>query len=588
MSSPEAEEALSGLLERREPIILPAAETKQYDVMIESMRCYLDSGWHQVNTSAHIDTNIPEIFGATGVKPDIILYSPSRKVVEGRITDMKEADLFWEFKIGVLPFHDAPNEKGKGKENPDEVEIESNTLEARIRKDDDDDIPSGFENRADNALELRGQITLYNTVVQILQRRTRVFSIYICGETARLVCHSRTGTAVTLPFNYNKEPYLHQFLFQYTRATREPSDPVEEENARDRLGLGADDPLYVVKFGLASYYVSKPFTDFHMYPVGRSTKCFYAYCPRLKKLVLLKDIWRKMEYEKEGDTLRKLNVANVPNVPAILDDCDIEGDLQKIEEPYRQAMQHYAQVTDKIGRPLSSFTSSWEMVNARNILIYDPPSTSDRGSVESQGLLIDWEMAKVESSESFPRTTERTGTHQFIALELLSSGRAQHEPRHDLESFIYVLLWITIRHARSRMVEADRDNLLEHFDRKRTIARSHAAKKDLLKSPSQVLHLRLDTPELRNTLESVWRPFQAYMEAVELGMNREVDKIILTHSILIEKLVSALGNKNWKQTKDAAIEFMVRKRKRKDEDEDEGGEREGKGHGVEGDELMHE
>ncbi|KAH8913602.1 hypothetical protein BT69DRAFT_1291287 [Atractiella rhizophila] len=78
------------------------------------------------------------------------------------------------------------------------------------------------------------------------------------------------------------------------------------------------------------------------------------------------------------------------------------------------------------------------------------------------------------------------------------------------------------------------------------------------------------------------------MEAVELGMNREVDKIILTHSILIEKLVSALGNKNWKQTKDPSIEFMVRKRKRKDADEDEGGDREGKGHGVEGDEVMHE
>ncbi|KAH8913629.1 hypothetical protein BT69DRAFT_1344335 [Atractiella rhizophila] len=68
-----------------------------------------------------------------------------------------------------------------------------------------------------------------------------------------------------------------------------------------------------------------------------------------------------MEYEKEGDTLRKLNVANVP---AMLHDYDIEGDFQKIEEPYRLTMQRYVQVTDKIGYRLSSFTSSWEMVNA--------------------------------------------------------------------------------------------------------------------------------------------------------------------------------------------------------------------------------
>src|SRR5690242_10516153 len=68
-----------------------------------------------------------------------------------------------------------------------------------------------------------------------------------------------------------------------------------------------------------------------------------------------------MEYEKEGDTIRKLNVANVP---AILHDYDIEGDLQKIEGPYRQTMQRYVQVTDKIGRRLSSFTSSWGMAEA--------------------------------------------------------------------------------------------------------------------------------------------------------------------------------------------------------------------------------
>ncbi|KAH8919942.1 hypothetical protein BT69DRAFT_1336884 [Atractiella rhizophila] len=207
-------------------------------------------------------------------------------------------------------------------------------LGSDIGKGDDDDTPSDFENPADNAVELR--LASFSAVLVEKQRASFVILVL----------------ALSSP-NYNKEPYLHQFLFQ--------CDPVEEENARDRLSLRADDPLYVVKFGLASYYISKAFTDFHIYPVGRSTKCFYAYFPRLKKLVLLKDIWRKMEYEKEGDTIRKLNVANVP---AILDDYDIEGDLQKIEGPYRQTMQRYVQVTDKIGRRLSSCTSSWEMVSA--------------------------------------------------------------------------------------------------------------------------------------------------------------------------------------------------------------------------------
>ncbi|KAH8919326.1 hypothetical protein BT69DRAFT_1224289, partial [Atractiella rhizophila] len=272
---------------------------------------------------------------------------------------------------------------------------------------------------------------------------------------------------------------------------RKPSNPVEEREARLNLGIKDDDELYVVDIGPSRYYVSTPFTSFHVFPVGRGTKCFYAYCPGRDELVLFKDTWRKMQYEKEGNTLRMLNLANIPNIPTVLDECDIEGYFQTIEAPFGQAMQHYVQVTDEIGRPLSSFKSSWEMINAvcdailgmfffshklawemtnilhrdissGNILIYDLPR-SDGEPARSQGLLIDLEMAKTESSNSLPRTTERTGTHQFIALELLNPGRIKHGPQHDLESFIYVLLWITIRHAKCgpSMGEDDKRSALE-------------------------------------------------------------------------------------------------------------------------------
>ncbi|KAH8919325.1 hypothetical protein BT69DRAFT_1194262, partial [Atractiella rhizophila] len=60
-----------------------------------------------------------------------------------------------------------------------------------------------------------GKITIYNAVIQSLQHRTRVFSIYVRGKTARLLCHSRAGTLVTTPFNYNEDSYLHRFLFRY-------------------------------------------------------------------------------------------------------------------------------------------------------------------------------------------------------------------------------------------------------------------------------------------------------------------------------------------------------------------------------------
>ncbi|KAH8917399.1 hypothetical protein BT69DRAFT_1354786 [Atractiella rhizophila] len=445
-SSPRPEAALSELPKTRQPIVLPITVPLQYDVVIDAMSDCLDGGWQQVNTSAHIDINIPNVFGATSVKPDILLYSPSRR----------EAELFWEFKNGVHPFHDAPTKKEthKGKANADEPEIENDALQAEIGRDEDENAPSGFENGADSAVELRGQITLYNTVIQILQHRTRVFSIYIEGKIARLLCHSRAGTAVTSPFNYNEEPHLHKSSFRYTRSAR--AQRGHDDTTLDLRVTIRYTWLSSIQRATTSRNLSPTFTNIP----SVATRNVSAYRPGLESLVLLKDIWRKMEYEKEGDALRKLNLANDLNVPTVLDDRDMDGSFQMIAAPYRQAMQHYIQVTDKIGRPLSSFTSSWEMVNAvcdairaheaawerttilyrdissGNILIYDLPSTSDDEPRTSQGLLIDWEMAKVGLSESFPRTPERTGTHQFLALELMGPDHIPHGPRHDLESFI--------------------------------------------------------------------------------------------------------------------------------------------------------
>jgi hypothetical protein len=64
---------------------------------------------------------------------------------------------------------------------------------------------------------------------------------------------------------------------------------------------------------------------------------------------------------------------------------------------------------------------------------------------DPKGFLIDLDMASKADSESNSGAFHRTGTREFMAIEVV--GRtARHTYRHDLESFFYVLLWICINY----------------------------------------------------------------------------------------------------------------------------------------------
>ncbi|KAF8418391.1 hypothetical protein EV426DRAFT_509793, partial [Tirmania nivea] len=57
------------------------------------------------------------------------------------------------------------------------------------------------------------------------------------------------------------------------------------------------------------------------------------------------------------------------------------------------------------------------------------------------GCLIDLDYAVVVTEQDTSGIPERTGTYPFIAIAILQ-GKAPHRYRHDLESFLYVLLWV--------------------------------------------------------------------------------------------------------------------------------------------------
>lgn len=62
----------------------------------------------------------------------------------------------------------------------------------------------------------------------------------------------------------------------------------------------------------------------------------------------------------------------------------------------------------------------------------------------TRGFLIDLDMA-VETASLTPSTApHRTGTREFMAIEILRGHQILHTYRHDLESFFYVFVWISV------------------------------------------------------------------------------------------------------------------------------------------------
>ncbi|KAL8647621.1 MAG: hypothetical protein Q9210_005451 [Variospora velana] len=78
-------------------------------------------------------------------------------------------------------------------------------------------------------------------------------------------------------------------------------------------------------------------------------------------------------------------------------------------------------------------------ISENNIIITDPKEADG-----FTGMLIDVDLAKeIGSGRSGAR--HQTGTMEFMAIQVLQ--RVAHTYRHDLESFLYVLLWICARRA---------------------------------------------------------------------------------------------------------------------------------------------
>ncbi|KAH8917668.1 hypothetical protein BT69DRAFT_1286445 [Atractiella rhizophila] len=555
-------------------------EKEHYDRFATYMTPFINPQWKFHITSANVDRDFDDMEGLQGVKPDLILYEDCSE----KRTVMKKAGMVIEFKTADadVPFLD---------------------MDGKVT-----------ENNSDEAKLARGQLILYSTIILSAQQRTRSYSFFVQNHTARIICHSRAGMEVSPLFNYAETSDLKEFLWRYTHASAEdrgfdttmisnfqPEDEKHVKEAREKLKATEDKPMFKVLVQGKTFYVSEPFIFRHNHPTGRGTRCFEAYYPAEKRLVLLKDSWRHVEYAPEGEIYEKLHAAKLPNILPVVAHGDVEGKYQSAEvltEGGLRKFIHYRIVLGKVGRPIGEFRSTYELVKGcadafeahfcawRKLKMLHRDVSSGNiilGPIdeEPQGYLIDWEFGKEQSVGM-----KSQGTYEFMSVRLLqallSDEKIQHEPSDDIESFVYVLAWTAIQHAVSGMDVATRQRRLSDFMRQ-----PGKGAQETIEQRSGIItrgadDLRLNTVQLATLLHTLFTGLAYRLVPREMVVDRLLDGTedepnalekaelkaeerigrMATHDFMRTQLRNAVGDEEWKTcTKDPAVQPLKHKRK---------------------------
>ncbi|KAH7921106.1 hypothetical protein BV22DRAFT_1198444 [Leucogyrophana mollusca] len=466
-------------------------EPSMYQPLIDAISPCTE-GLEVVNTGNRPDTDIE--IGGYHLKPDITIYDGSCK--GQKKTDFKRLEMWIEVK---------PTESYDAFEDPDEEELQNREGEALAS------YLRGWKFESDTAdgIRTRGQLTAYGLAQLGSQFRTFAFSVFICGKYARLLRWDRAGVTVTRRFDYTAQPeLLLGFFWRFRNAKPEhrgidlsvtPASDAECKLARRALLLRPDAECfrYEVPEDDHSKQVREPYVYVGPRPpfpsfslIGRATRTLPVYDPLKNNVVYLKDTWRidHPEIGKEGDIYHQLHHHHVPHVAPFERGNDVRGGVHRTvtqvlaEEPWvcgprtssLTAHIHYRMALGVVGRELTTFKSTCELVTAlADAVEAHKHAYEDAGILHRDisvgniilkndgtgGLLIDWDLCKPLNKES-RRRHDRTGTWQFMAAALLQNPQKLHELQDDLESFLHVLTWSTIRYCPSNLSALERGTYL--------------------------------------------------------------------------------------------------------------------------------
>ncbi|KAF8443808.1 hypothetical protein L210DRAFT_3735437 [Boletus edulis BED1] len=444
-----------------------------------------------VDSSGHSDSSCRTNF-SFDVKPDVCVYSKGADAVRSGPTDMSNVEIIVEFKW---------------KKSDDPFCLPQRNKEGPQHKT--------FLRESKAALDTLGQISAYASVQLGSQFRTHCYSVLIVKKVARILRWDRSGAIVTTPIAYNTEGELAEFLRRFSKASpamkgvdETVTIPPVSDASEARKCLNLPDDLLMFQTEVRSlssdenlrFIAPAPIAPPYS-PPGRATRGFVAYDPARKKNVFLKDTWRvdAVGIEKEGDIYKLLHEKQVRNVPRCIAAGDVSTNLYhatKTREYVAESWvcppfsgpeaarlklhRHYRLVLDDVGAKLMEFGSSRELVQAvsdalnahedavkKSLVLHRDISPGNIIIVNGHGMLIDWDLCKLISSEEGggPRRSTGTGTWQFMSGALVYFTDAQHTVEDDLESILYVLLWVAVMYSPSTLTPEKRTVFINHtFD----------------------------------------------------------------------------------------------------------------------------
>ncbi|KAH8077743.1 hypothetical protein BXZ70DRAFT_902206, partial [Cristinia sonorae] len=221
---------------------------------------------------------------------------------------------------------------------------------------------------------------------------------------------------------------------------------------------------------------------------GRGTQGFVAYDPMQDRMCFLKQAWRadRASGNPEYSTYKLLHEAEVKHVATPI--CGGDGAVS----PTRTfAQKFFTTAQSPIGRILHRFVveevfrslcdicselcpavtaheDAWEKagilyrdVSEANILIYEHTENNER---KLKGVLTDWDMCKTKARLRIQtEQANRMGTWKFLSAKVLNLPEHTLRPPRpdDLESFIYVLLWMGCRYHTHD--HSDEGNIFQAF-----------------------------------------------------------------------------------------------------------------------------
>jgi hypothetical protein len=313
------------------------------------------------------------------MRPDVAAY---QKDSESKgVTDFATMDMWIELKPkGSEPFKDP-------QKSPPKRKAKANTAER---------LP--FHRTSMKARDTQGQLVAYANAVLCRQFRTRLFSVLICHDQARIILWDNSSAVVTERFDFITEPtLLAEFFWRYhclplvmrgydTSVTAPNSE--EQLLARKFLRVNAKDPTFV-KIGVPNntsaasaevrFFIAETPRFVPRSPFGRCTRGFVAWDITTREIVWIKDYWRVNAegMEKEGNIYLDLHRHGVPHIPKFSRAGDIKSSELCTTSNDRWVNENWACYTkesrtytlyrvvlNEVGRDLISFDSSWEYTNA--------------------------------------------------------------------------------------------------------------------------------------------------------------------------------------------------------------------------------